>query len=145
MGLQSEKIRILMIESPPVILEKELLDAYVALCTHDDNVVLAEVERLNDEYAYWSKVKYKILPPGISSRQMWCYLKASRRSGYVSVWPKYGLKMKLTNQMQRMCHKFDMNLGGSWGKSTLIPEEGKEQYLLKLLKITPYQGSGLCL
>lgn len=123
-----------MIENPPAISEKELLDAYFQLyARRDSSVVLSQVEKLNDEYAYWSEVKYKVLPPGITPKQMWCYLKASRVSGYISVWPKYGLKMKLTNQMQRMCHKFDMNLGGSWGKSTLIPEEGKEQYLLSSL------------
>ena len=123
-----------MIESPPAISDKELLNALIQMYARgDSSVVLSLVEKLNDEYAYWNEVKYKVLPSDITPRQMWCYLKASRVSNYVSVWPKYGLKMKLTNQMQRMCHQFDMNFGGSLGSSSIIPEEGREQYLLSSL------------
>ena len=27
--------------------------------------------------------------------------------------------------MQRMCHEFDMNFGGSWGSNSIIPAENK--------------------
>ena len=35
--------------------------------------------------------------------------------------------------MQRMCHEFDMNFGGSWGSNSIIPAENKEQYLISSL------------
>ena len=46
------------------------------------------------------------------------------------VWKRYGVSLTLTNSMQRMCHEFDMNWGGSWGASSIIDDDNKEQYLV---------------
>lgn len=46
---------------------------------------------------------------------------------------KYGISISITNAMQRMCHEFDMNFGGSWGSNSIIPAENKEQYLISSL------------
>lgn len=35
--------------------------------------------------------------------------------------------------MQRVCHELDMNFGGSWGCDSLLPEEGRERYLISSL------------
>nr|MBP8758444.1 Fic family protein [Prevotella sp.] len=35
--------------------------------------------------------------------------------------------------MQRLCHEFDMNFGGSWGDSSVIPAESRQQYLVSSL------------
>jgi Fic family protein len=35
--------------------------------------------------------------------------------------------------MQRMCHEFDMNFGGSWGNSAVLSHENREQYLISSL------------
>lgn len=51
----------------------------------------------------------------------------------LSVWPKYNIILGITNQMQRMCHEFDMNFGGFWGTSSIIPGDNKERYLVSSL------------
>lgn len=35
--------------------------------------------------------------------------------------------------MQRLCHDFDMNFGGSWGNNSVIPSEDKERFLISSL------------
>ena len=51
----------------------------------------------------------------------------------ISVWPQYGIKLGITNHMQRMCHEFDMNFGGFWGTNSIIPGDSKERYLVSSL------------
>lgn len=58
----------------------------------------------------------------------------------IQIWPKYGINVSITNQMQRICHVFDMNFGGSWGSTSFIPEENKNQYLISSLMEEAYVG-----
>ena len=115
-----------IIETPPRIEDKELLEAMVIPPQED---IAAIVDRINEDYEYWDDVKYKKRPKGCSAKQLWTYVKASRIKSFVRVWEKYGFVMGLTNQMQRMCHEFDMNFGGFWGTSSIISGDNKERYL----------------
>lgn len=69
------------------------------------------VDRINDDYEYWDKVKHKPLPEGCTSQMLWTYVKASRLRGMMKAWDKYGIKLCVTSQMQRLCHEFDMLFG----------------------------------
>lgn len=94
----------------------------------------ALIERINDSYEYWSDVKYRSLVEGVgTSEKLWTLVKASRLSKMQVVWPKYRIMLSVTNNMQRMCHEFDMNFGGSWGTNSIIPENNKERYLISSL------------
>ena len=115
-----------IIEIPPRIEDKELLEAMVIPPQED---IAAIVDRINEDYEYWDDVKYKKRPKGCSAKQLWTYVKASRIKSFVRVWEKYGFVMGLTNQMQRMCHEFDMNFGGFWGTNSIISGDSKERYL----------------
>ena len=115
-----------IIETPPKFEDKELLEAMV-IPPKEDVAVL--VDKINEEYEYWDDVKYKKCPNGCSAKQLWIFVKASRIKSMIRVWEKYGIVLGLTNQMQRMCHEFDMNFGGFWGTSTIIPGDNKERYL----------------
>ena len=119
-----------MIELPPQISQKEYLSV---LLTEPLEKLKAIIEKNNDKYSYWSDVKYQRTPDGISNKELWCYIKASRKAKRMIVWKKYGISISITNAMQRMCHEFDMNFGGSWGSSSIIPAENKEQYLISSL------------
>lgn len=56
----------------------------------------------NDRYAYWTDVKYKYkgieLP--LTPLLLWGYLKRHRRAAGVSIYPRYGLRLFVTPQMQ---------------------------------------------
>lgn len=119
-----------MMETPPQITPEELLDSLVTPPSED---ILALVEKINDEYEYWDTVKYKKAPKECSAKKLWIYVKASRMRNMAQVWPRYGILLGITNQMQRLCHEFDMNFGGFWGTNAVIPEDSKERYLISSL------------
>lgn len=122
-----------MIERPPKVEDADLFKAYIHLSKEEYGAVSALVEKINERYDFWSDVKYEKLSIPISPQELWAFVKASRMKNRMLVWPQYGIHMSVTNHMQRICHEFDMNFGGSWGTSSLIPEGNKNQYLISSL------------
>lgn len=120
-----------MIEKAPLITEEELLE--VMLLRPASEEVVRMVEKINDSYDYWDTVKYKKCPDGCDARQLWAYVKGERVKGHILVWEKFGITLSVTNRMQRMCHEFDMNFGGAWGANAILPDDGKERYLVSSL------------
>ncbi len=121
-----------MIELPPKISQKDLLKYVKEINKNTD--IQKVIEKINDNYEYWSEVKYKKLPEGVKTPiELWGRVKLSRYLKTISVWDKYGINTAITNYMQRMCHDFDMNFGGSWGTSHIIGNENKEQFLISSL------------
>lgn len=119
-----------MMETPPKIELQEMLDSLVTPPQED---IALLVDKINEEYEYWDTVKYKKCPKGCSSKKLWTYVKASRTKNMIRVWPHYNILLCITNQMQRMCHEFDINFGGSWGTTSIIPGDSKERYLVSSL------------
>ena len=122
-----------MIEYPPKVSEKEIFKAYFTLSSNNNKDISQLVERINENYEYWSDVKYKTIPDSFSHQMLWACVKASRFRNRIFVWDQYGINISVTNQMQRICHELDMNFGGSWGNNSLIPEENKNEYLISSL------------
>ncbi len=91
------------------------------------------VSRINDDYEYWDKVKYKKLPEGFSAKDLWQTVVVERIKSDVSVWEKYGIHFGLTNKMQQQCHEFDMKFGGSLESSSIISDTHKQRYLISSL------------
>ena len=118
------------IEKTPKINQEELMKALLA---KPNEQITAMVEQINNSFEYWDTVKYKKCPKDCSVHQLWVYAKAARLKTTIQVWEKYGITLTLTNSMQRMCHEFDMNWGGSWGTSSIIEDKNKEQYLVDSL------------
>lgn len=115
------------IEKVPTIQQSDLLSAII---TPPNEEVEEIVNNINSAFEYWDSVKYKECPEGITPTQLWTYVKAARLKSAIIVWKRYGVSLTLTNSMQRMCHEFDMNWGGSWGASSIIDDDNKEQYLV---------------
>ncbi len=121
-----------MIESPPfvTIKNKELLNALKLLSNSE---VASMIDRINADYEYWSDVKYKKLPQGVTVSELWACVKLSRIMQSVFTWQKFDVSAVVTNKMQRMCHEFDMNFGGSWGTENVLSDENRAQYLTSSL------------
>ena len=117
-------------ERPPIIKDLELIET-IANPPQED--VASVIDKINDTYEYWDTVKYKKCPKICSPQQLWTYVKASRMRNMINIWPQYGILLGITNQMQRMCHEFDMNFGGFWGANSIIPGDSKERYLVSSL------------
>lgn len=118
------------IEQPPHIEDKDLLSAMIL---PGNSQVSEIVDKINETFEYWDLIKYKKCPLGCTSHQLWTLVKASRIKNSIRIWDKYGLRLSLTNAMQKMCHHFDMSWGGSWGHSSTIDSNNKEQYLISSL------------
>lgn len=122
-----------MIERPPRITNQQLAKALLDKNKESNKELQALLDKINDGYEYWDTVKYKKLTSGITDIDLWTYVKASRLNLTIGVWQNPLLMLGLTNRMQRLCHEFDMNFGGSWGDSSVIPAESRQQYLVSSL------------
>lgn len=122
-----------MIQKPPQIDAQKTMEALVERQEGLASDYIELIDRVYEGYDYWDDVKYKRCPKGVSNEDLWTQLKISRLLSNVAVWKKYSITFALTNKMQRMCHEFDMNFGGSWGTDSVIPEESKERCLVSSL------------
>lgn len=115
-----------MIESPPKLDPKVLADAMLSGC---DEPLVPLVDKINADYEYWDKVKYKPLPAGYTPQLLWTHVKASRLRGMISVWDKYRINLCITNNMLRLCHQFDLRFGNFWDDANNASAPEKKYYL----------------
>lgn len=118
-------------ELPPKIEKKAFSDALFGKTSEEINFL---VDQINEEYDYWDKVKYKKpLPEGVTPEMLWSYVKASRLKQSVMIWDKYGIKLCVTSQMQRLCHEFDMLFGSFWSSENDSQSAERKYYLASSL------------
>ena len=115
-----------MIELPPKIDKKTLVNA---LLKGIDPNIMPVVDKVNADYEYWDKAKYKKLPEGFTPQMLWANVKASRLRSMISVWNKYSINLCVTSQMQRLCHEFDMKFGSFWEVEGDTQSAEKKYYL----------------
>ena len=120
-----------MMELPPKIEKKAFSDALFGKTSEEINFL---IDQINEEYVYWDKVKYKKpLPEGVTPEMLWSYVKASRLKQSVMIWDKYGIKLCVTSQMQRLCHEFDMLFGSFWSSENDSQSAERKYYLASSL------------
>ncbi|MBR3521021.1 MAG: Fic family protein [Prevotella sp.] len=115
-----------MTELPPKIDRKTLVNALLKGIAPD---IMSVVDKVNADYEYWDKAKYKKLPEGFTPQMLWTYVKASRLRSAIPVWSKYGINLCVTSQMQRLCHEFDMKFGSFWEVEGDSQSAEKKYYL----------------
>ena len=115
-----------MIELPPKIDKKTLVNALLKGIAPN---IMPVVDRVNADYEYWDKAKYKKLPEGFTPQMLWANVKASRLRSMIPVWNKYSINLCVTSQMQRLCHEFDMKFGSFWEVEGDTQSSEKKYYL----------------
>ena len=125
-SLHPKNKRNVMIERPPKIDDRDLLGA---LFEKHSPEIENLIDKINADYLYWDKVKYKPLPEGYTPQMLWTYVKASRVRRVITVWDKYDIILCITSQMQRMCHDFDMKFGSFW-EADNEPQSPEKKYYL---------------
>lgn len=115
-----------MIELPPKIDRKTLVNVLLKGIAPN---IMPVVDKVNADYEYWDKAKYKKLPEGFTPQMLWTYVKASRLRSTIPVWNKYGINLCVTSQMQRLCHEFDMKFGSFWEVEGDSQSAEKKYYL----------------
>lgn len=120
-------------EKAPVLSNEDLFKAFVQL--QEDAELLSYIDKLNEDYEYWDKIKYKKNKYGKLGIDLWALIMAHRNKSRVLLkrWEKYGFHFSLTNKMQQQCHNFDMNFAARMGSEGIIPDNAKERYLISSL------------
>ena len=87
-------------------------------------------QKINGDYLYWDKVKY-IVPKEIDKEILWQAVKIQRQLNAQDIqFGNYYFHFTITKNMQALLHDFDMNLGGSLGTKSIIPNTNKNYYLI---------------
>lgn len=118
-------------ESPPALTKLDLERIFKLLRESEYSDL---VKSYNDDYLYWTELKYKPKPENIDIKDVWFLLKLSRRlnSQVIKISDIEGFDFQyfLTPQIQQKLHEFDLNLGGRLESDRMIPKEEKVRFLL---------------
>ena len=120
------------IETPPTLTAEE--QQYI-LSHPTDTQLKALLSECNDRYAYWTDVKYKYkgLEAPLTPRLLWGYLKGQRRAAGITIYPRYGLRLFVTPQMQGQLYELDQLLQAERFVTELIPPTHKRRHLMSAL------------
>lgn len=89
------------------------------------------VNKVNDNYYYWDKIKYLQVPDGTTPQDVWTIVKIRRMSTAFKIgFGAYKFTWFLNGHIQKMLHRFDLNIGGSLEARSLIPQDEKNRYLI---------------
>lgn len=116
-----------MIENPPST--NPLIITEAELDCLQNEAVAASIKKITDEYLYWTDVKYRAQSLGLTKEDLWSAVKYSRMLTDIRIDGFENIHFSLSNSMQRKCHEFDMNFGGSWGASKIFPDDKSTQEL----------------
>lgn len=95
------------------------------------------VNKIEEEYLYWDKIKYLPLSDETSKQDMWEYVKSTRfnnqknlyLNGKKNLWFNYNEN----NYLKQKLHYLDFNFGAGLQKEKLLTELEKQQYLKNAL------------
>ena len=91
---------------------------------------VSAIEKINDEYYYWDKVKYHV-PKGLKPEDFWNAVKQTRIIGNNTYkFSACTFFYRETNKMQELLHNFDMNFGGTIASSNILSNKNRQYYLL---------------
>lgn len=89
------------------------------------------IQKINNDYQYWDKVKYKKTKFDIEPHILWTIAKISRVLSAKTInFGDYSFKYNITDKIQKGLHEFDLNIGGNLGSNDIIPESDKKRYLI---------------
>ena len=87
-------------------------------------------QKISNEYLYWDKVKY-LASEDTDKLVLWQAVTIQRQLNAQDIhFGKYTFHFTITQNMLSLLHDFDMNLGGSLGTKSIIPNTDKNYYLI---------------
>lgn len=114
-----------MIEKPP----KTNLYSAESLTLMADLQFTEEIKKIQDEYLYWSKVKYRTKYE--NKIDLWSVVKLHRQINSKSIhFGRYQFSYPTTDYLQRSFHLFDLNIGGTLGSNIGIAETDKTKFII---------------
>ena len=87
------------------------------------------LKKIQDDYLYWDKIKYKTAEG--DPVKLWYAIKLYRMLNATKVtFGKYDFYFVITDYIQRALHQFDMHIGGVLGSNIEIAESDKTKYII---------------
>ena len=113
--------------------DKKFSERAFMIMNHDSFRAL--INKCQNEYYPWEKVKYQPLPEeGFTNEDLWSALKIIRgQNGQHIKLGQYYFKFCSTTHMQKELHEFDMSYGGGIGSSGPLNNTDRQQYLVSSL------------
>jgi Fic family protein len=122
------------LEKPPTKTNPLSLNKKDLLLLSNTEVLLL-INKCNDEYLYWDKVKYQNTEKEISDNQLWNLLKISRIINSKLIhFGKYSFSINITDKMNMMLHHLDMEMGGNIQNISQLSNAEKQFYILSSLQ-----------
>ncbi len=119
----------MLLQNPPSQQRQEQLYQEAARLL-SDNDTRTLVQKINNEYQYWDKVKY-LCPQGINPETLWTAVRISRNMNTKTIpFGNMSVHFTLTDKMMQLLNLFDLHIGGTVGSKSLIPENDKNYYLI---------------
>jgi Fic family protein len=117
------------LEPSPVLPIHRLSRSAVSMLETDALVEL--INKINEQYYYWDKVKFQPIPDGITHKELWSLIKLRRKTTPYNIsFGRYKFYWNLNAHLQELLHFLDLNIGGSLESSSIINKEDKNRYLL---------------
>lgn len=96
-----------------------------------DGEIKPLLDKINEKYLYWDRVKHIASEKKIDSDILWTAVKLSRSLNAKKIkFGKYVFIYNMTDYIQKGLHEFDLNIGGQSENKGLIPEDEKKRYLI---------------
>lgn len=115
-----------IMESPPIITEKYSDQAVAIMIQMMGD---GSLKKIQDDYLYWNKVKYRTKHEDIQN--VWTAVKLHRTTNSKSVFfDTYRFTYPSTDFIQRTLHLFDLHIGGTLGSNIGIAETDKTKFII---------------
>ena len=115
------------IEPTPSLNPQKLIEAIQMLTNPQMQPIF---QKISNEYLYWDKVKY-LASKDTDKLVLWQAVTIQRQLNAQDIhFGKYTFHFTITQNMLSLLHDFDMNLGGSLGTKSIIPNTDKNYYLI---------------
>jgi len=89
-------------------------------------------KKIQDDYLYWDKVKYKA--SNHDAKSLWNAIKLYRQiNSNLVKFGRYEFSFVVTDFLQRNLHEFDMHIGGTLSSNIGIAETDKKKYIISSL------------
>lgn len=122
------------LEKPPIKLNLSTINIK-DLSLLNNTKVNQVVEKCNNEYLYWDKVKHQDTNNTIDKTQLWNLIKISRIINSKTLkFKKYNFSINITSSMNKMLHELDMEMGGTLQNITGLSNNEKRFYILSSLQ-----------
>lgn len=121
-------------ETSPTINVGDMSEGIWTKLIQRDPELTSWLQRIGQDYPYWTEVRRRAKPSGLSSQDAWILLKITRQTNLrplrIATERGFQFSFQITESTLEKLHRFDLHLGGMLQSDSFIPAEDKNRYLV---------------